>query len=95
MTDMLTTDSATAQLVNEFNDIRRALNKALGKMTKSDMRALFINNEQFSEKSRLLVDEKLDSAFRGYSDNEFQFTYVITWLIDILVLNAQQGRYQD
>lgn len=96
MADTFTaTDLDTAHLVNEFNAIRRILNKTLGKMAKDDMLALFMNNETFSEKSRLLVSGVVDSAFRGYGMNEYQFTYGVTWQIDALVLNAQRGRYKD
>lgn len=96
MTDTFTaTDLDTAHLVNEFNGIRRVLNKTLGKMTKSDMLDLFMEDETFSEKSRLLVSRVVDAVFRGYGMNEFQFTYGVTWQIDALVLNAQRGHYKD
>lgn len=95
MADMITFTRKAEILINEFNGIRSVLNKHLGKMTKSDMRSLFINDESFSEKSRLLVDDKLDSAFRGYGPNEYQFTYAVTELINVLIINASHGRYKD
>jgi hypothetical protein len=93
MTTTDNVDTSTIALINDLEGIRHVLNQYLRKMNKKDMLDLFINRDEFSEQSRLLVSELTERSYSNNHPNDCQFTYMIHWQIDTLITRARQGQY--
>lgn len=78
-------------LINNFKGIQSALHKTLGKLEKQEMLDVFINNEAFSEKARLLVAEQVDKAYHGLFAGERVYSFAVTTNIDVLIIRVRKG----